>query len=87
MRTCRLSYLSGVCHEEGKEDRLDELYLEIKNQMLILGCASGQGNKSARWLASSAKASANVLRYSIFLSQLLHSWQYLPKAFRAVVYF
>ena len=56
MRTCRLSYLSGVCHEEGKEDRLDELHLEIKNQMLILGCASGQGNKSARWLASSAKA-------------------------------
>ena len=31
MRTCRLSYLSGVCHEEGKEGRLDELVFKRLN--------------------------------------------------------
>ena len=56
MRTCRLPYLSGVCHEEGKEDQLDKMHLEIQHQILVLGYALGQANKSTRWFALSAKA-------------------------------
>ena len=38
------------------EDPLDELHLKIQNLTLISGYASGQANKSVRWLTSSAKA-------------------------------
>ena len=39
-----------------KEDQFDELHLEIEDQKLFSGYTSGQANKSARWLTSSAKA-------------------------------
>lgn len=54
--TCRPFFPSEVCHEEGKEDPLDELCLKIQDQKLVSGYVSGQLNKSARRPASSAKA-------------------------------
>ena len=49
-------FLLEVCPMEVIEYPLDELHLKIQNLTLVSGNASGQANKSVRWLTSSAKA-------------------------------
>lgn len=56
MHTYRLSFLLEVCHEEGKEDQLGEIHLEIQHQKSVSEFASELASISARWLASSAIA-------------------------------
>ena len=51
-----VGFLTSREPEEGREDQLNELYLEIQHHELVSGYASSQANKSARWIASSAKA-------------------------------
>ena len=56
MHIYRLSFLLEVCHEEGKEDQLGEIHLEIQHQKSVSEFASELASISARWLASSAIA-------------------------------
>ena len=63
MRTYRLSAtLRSPFHEDGKEDQLDELHLDIQVKTLVSGYASEPANISARWPVSSAKALSALQR-------------------------
>lgn len=53
---CILIDFLEVCHEEGKEDQLGEIHLEIQHQKSVSEFASELASISARWLASSAIA-------------------------------